>query len=658
MATHAARARRRLRSPSSFTRAPGPTRRRPGLGDRVRYAFDSSLSRGPIALIGWLALLSLVVVVTGAAVIVLLDLAPTDGGPLSAPEAAWQSMMRALDAGGVGADVGWPFRAIMLLVTIGGLFIVSTLIGVLTAGIEGQLEQLRKGRSAVLESGHTVVLGWSPKIMTVLTELAVANANTPRPRVVVLADRDKVEMEDEIRNQVGDRLGSTKVICRSGSPLSVVDLQIANIEEARSVILLAPEDDTTDRFVLRALLALTDPSVRTPGRNHVVATLVEPASAEVADIIAGDDVRVLGVGDLIARITAQTCRQSGLSVVYAELLDFDGAEIYFHPEPRLDGRTYADAQLAYETSTVMGLRRADGTILLNPPAATVLAADDHVIAISEDDDTVRLAVDPVAPPVPADVRDAPEAPPAPEHTLVLGWNARGGVVLRQLDAYVSPGSTVDVVAAHPGLGEDLAEVTGALAHTAVVATEAAITRRAVLESLALERYDHIILLAEEAAESRDEADTDTLVTLLHLRDLAARRGLAVGVVTEVLDSRNRELLTTTSADDFIVSDQLISLLLAQVSENAELATVFTALFDPEGSEIYLRPADAYVVPGRATPFSTVVASASGRGETAIGYRLAALAGDATAQHGVVVNPPKSAPVTLGPEDRVIVLAEG
>ena len=29
--------------------------------------------------------------------------------------------------------------------------------------------------------------------------------------------------------------------------------------------------------------------------------------------------------DLIARVTAQTCRQSGLSVVYTELLDFDGA---------------------------------------------------------------------------------------------------------------------------------------------------------------------------------------------------------------------------------------------------------------------------------------------------------------------------------------------
>ena len=68
----------------------------------------------------------------------------------------------------------------------------------------------------------------------------------------------------------------------------------------------------------------------------------------------------------------------------------------------------------------------------------------------------------------------------------------------------------------------------------------------------------------------------------------------------MLDVRNRELAEVTRADDFIVSDQLISLMLTQISENRELDAVFADLFDPDGSEIYLKPAGDYVEPGEVT----------------------------------------------------------
>ncbi len=45
------------------------------------------------------------------------------------------------------------------------------------------------------------------------------------------------------------------------------------------------------------------------------------------------EVEIVLSSDLIARITAQTCRQSGLSVAYLELLDYGGDEIYFKEEP-------------------------------------------------------------------------------------------------------------------------------------------------------------------------------------------------------------------------------------------------------------------------------------------------------------------------------------
>ena len=73
-------------------------------------------------------------------------------------------------------------------------------------------------------------------------------------------------------------------------------------------------------------------------------------------MVGRDEAQLVLVGDLIARITVQTCRQSGLSVVYTELLDFGGDEIYFSDEPTLVGRTFGDALLAYEDSALIGMR--------------------------------------------------------------------------------------------------------------------------------------------------------------------------------------------------------------------------------------------------------------------------------------------------------------
>src|SRR5207245_4071343 len=110
-------------------------------------------------------------------------------------------------------------------------------------------------------------------------------------------------------------------------------------------------------------------------------------------------------------------------------------------------------------------------------------------------------------------------------------------------------------------------------------------------------------------------------------------------------------------DDFIVSDNLVSLLLAQISENKELSAVFQDLFDAEGNELYLKPAGDYVELERPVNFYTVVEAARRRGEVAVGYRLRARGDSVNGAHGVVVNPDKSAAVRFAAADRVIVLAE-
>src|SRR5688572_4922645 len=128
--------------------------------ERLGYWFDNYMSRGTLALIGGLGLISLLIVLIAGVLVSLSVWLSPEGSqePLPFIEAAWGSLMRTMDAGTMGADAGWGFRIVMFSVTLGGVFVISTLIGVLTAGVEGKIEEMRKGRSRVLESDHTVIL--------------------------------------------------------------------------------------------------------------------------------------------------------------------------------------------------------------------------------------------------------------------------------------------------------------------------------------------------------------------------------------------------------------------------------------------------------------------------------------------------------------------
>ena len=153
------------------------------------------------------------------------------------------------------------------------------------------------------------------------------------------------------------------------------------------------------------------------------------------------------------------------------------------------------------------------------------------------------------------------------------------------------------------------------------------------------------------------ADTRTLVTLLHLRKIADDAGKHISVVSEMIDVRNRELAEVTRADDFVVSNKLVSLMLAQASENEYLSAIFDDLLDEKGSEIYMRPAADYVATDQPVTFYTVAEAARRRGEVAIGYRRTPKAeADRRGLGGVVVNPVKSQVLTYEPVDRIIVLA--
>ena len=180
-----------------------------------------------------------------------------------------------------------------------------------------------------------------------------------------------------------------------------------------------------------------------------------------------------------------------------------------------------------------------------------------------------------------------------------------------------------------------------------------------MERYAIRDYDQVIVLCYSGQLPTQRADARTLVTLLHLREIVGDRakGGRPSVVSEMLDDRNRALAQVAHVDDVIVSDEILSLILSQLSENERLEAVFQDLLDADGSEIYLRPATEYVIAGAEVAYATVVEAATRHGQTAIGYRVSAESDDADTGFGVYVNPAKSSVFRVQPADRVVVLAE-
>jgi voltage-gated potassium channel Kch len=621
------------------------------LRNQLRARFDRTMDRGTPALIGWLGLASLALVVVVSVPIYLF--APNDNGNTSGNffYVVWESMLRTIDTGTIGGDQNQGYHLVFLamgfIATMGGIFIVSAFIGVLTTGINARIEELRKGRAPVIEKGHTVILGWSDQIFTVVAELARANQGGKRSSVVILATQDKVDMEDQIRGRLGD-IGRTRVVCRSGSPLKRADLDMVNMEAARSVIVLSPPGDDPDIDVIKMLLLLQY-RPWPPKRPHVVAAVQHTENLTAARLAGGAYAQIIDADDIAVRLVVQSHRQAGLSTVCTDLLNFDGNEIYMKAEPKLVGRTYGEALHAFDLGCPIGLCHADGTVSLNPTSDTKVGPDDQIILIAEDDLLVRLASAPAHVHSDAIVTET-GADPLPDRTLLVGWNARARRIIELLDRLVEPGSILDVAsAAEP----DRSQVNPSVLTLGFRVCQPT-SRSSLEQDLDLGSYRHIIVLADDTVDP-DHADDRTLVTLLHLRDIEVSLGDPYSIITEMNDDANREVAQVTKADDFIVSSKLISLLITQLAENRHLHQVFAELFDPSGAEIYLKPASAYVRPGVTANFATVIEAARLRGETAIGVRSRSQ-GEQAPGYGVVLNPSKAAPLTLSADDSIVLVA--
>ncbi|MFL5728767.1 MAG: CASTOR/POLLUX-related putative ion channel [Cytophagaceae bacterium] len=620
---------------------------------KFRYWFDNTLSSGPMALIAWLGLVSTVIVITAAVIVSIFNIDPAEKD-IHFMEALWISLMRTLDPGNLSSDNGWSFRIVMLLVTTAGLLIVSTLIGIVNAGLTQILENLRKGRSFVNEQNHILILGWSPTIFSLLNRLVVARKKGKKTVVVILGDKDKIEMEDEIKAKVFHD-HQVRIICRSGSVIDRNDIEIVNPHEARTIVVMSQENDVHDIHSIKTIMALMKSHDRKSEKYHIIAEVRDRANLEVMKLIGKEEITPIVSEELFSRIMVQTSLQSGLSEVYNELLDFNDIEIDFIKAGKLAGLSFEECLLKFKEGVLIGIRNPDDSIDVNPKQQTIIGERDELILILRRKDGVMFAEE-----IPVNKEafsPISEYKKVPQKTLLLGWNTKAPEIIRELDQYFVKGSEITVFAETEDLEQEIEIVRNQLLNQKVKAIKGNIRDKSQLLALMSEEYQHVILLCYSEKYDTQSADALTLITLIHLRQISLEKKRKFTIVSEILDIRNRALAEVTHADDFIVSDRLISMVMAQLACNISLKKIIDELLNPGGSEIYLRPVTDYVNIDAPVNFYTIISSVSRKGQTAIGYRIASQANHADKKYGVMLAPCKEAAVQFSKEDRIILISD-
>jgi ion channel POLLUX/CASTOR len=629
--------------------------------EKLNYKFDNLMSAGSVALISYLTIFSTVILIIFTGILFIANIHPEEAPSDNYINTLWFGLMHTLDPGTLAEHEGdWVYKFWMFVVTGYGIIALSTLIGLISNGIMDKIDRLRKGRSRIVDEGHVLILGWSSKIYTIVSELIIANENQKDPLIVILADKDKIEMEDKIRDKIPDHK-NTKIVCRTGDPIDLHDLDIGNPSGSKSIIILDKENENSDSQIIKTILAITSSDTRRETPYHITAEIKHAENYEVAKMVGKEEVELILSDEFVSKVMVQTSLQSGLSVVYTELMDFGGDEIYFMEEPKLVGKTFREAVFSYEDSAIIGMQSADEVeILINPPMNKLIQKGDKLIGITEDDDTMVVSGKPFVIDEQQIVRRE-RKPSVVESILVIGWNHRASLVIRELDKYVDEGSTVHIISKFKLSEERLAKLQAALVNIRLEFQHSDTTNRTELEKLNCQQYNYIIMLCYQDDFPLQEADAQTLITLLHLRNILESAPTKVNLVSEMMDIRNRQLADVTSADDFIVSDKLLSLLMTQVAENKYLMRVFEELLDADGAEIYIKPITDYISLDAnsmvTTNFYTVLESAARQNEIAIGYRRMSDAKNVEMGYGVVVNPKKSDLIEFSWKDRVIVISE-
>ena len=599
--------------------------------ERFSYWFDNRIARGSLGLIRFLIVVSIVLAVVIAGLIILFGFHEDE------PAAAvfWDSIATLLNAWmPYSGDGSLGYIILMAVCAIAGVLFTSVLIGIITSAIEEKIIEMRRGNSQVLESGHTVILGFYPGEYTLLRQLVLAAAGKDAC-VVVADDMEREEMEQSIEENV-ECPRNFRIVCRSADITDPAALERCALASCRTVIVHPTDDART----IKTLLAVSALKRDCPEADFRILSLLSGSEFNFPAALAEQyRITALREHDTLAKMIAHSCTQMGLSETFRELFNFDGSEWYVLPLPGAAGLSFGELTVRLDGAVPVGIYGTEG-MRLNPSAETLIRPEDRLLVFSEDRDSIRITD--------GDANAAHTAAAAAEDAdtsaLILGYNDSLPVILREMPENVRR----VLLAGRQGSDEERERLVTLAAQRglAVEFSSAELTEEGALEALA-KNAEHVVILNDHEKEE-EEADMEAIYLLLNLRDIRARLGARYNITTEMRRERNQDLVEDSDRTDFVVASSMSSMILAQLSESPELQSAFREILSNVGNEIFLKKASRLGIRGRF-PVRSLRKMALEEGYVLLGVM--------DAERKSFFNPPLDKEVEADEETTLIVLGE-
>jgi hypothetical protein len=647
---------------------------------QLQYHFDNFMSRG-----GWSVFLALLVgfFISFALMALVRYLSEqtfpnfSDEYHPSTGDLLWEIFVQLIGLRDTGDGANMPARIVGIATIFVGLVLFSSLIAFITQEFESKVQELKKGKSLVVESNHTLILGFNDRIIDIIRELVIANESESDAVIVILSEEDKEEMDDFLRSNLSD-LKTTRLVTRNGSITNLSNLTNVALNDAQSVIILNfakgsdPEDvkSLADARILKSILAVlaaTDQREPPP----LVVEIHSEQYRRLAEKLAPGCVTTLKESDILGRILVQTSRSLGLARVYSSLVGFEGHEFYFYiPPGGWNGLSFKELPFYFKGALPLGVYYGQKTLEVNPPLDYVMQAEDQVILLAEDDSLIDFHTEPVVVASQGEIQcNVERLKRHQEKHMLIGWNDKSPIALAEYAKFVSPGS--EVLVAVQEVSEEIQEVCGKLAlkysDLRIRLQELNLMSTNVLRRMDPELYDSITILSGRG-ENSEEIDAQTLTILLELRQLFKEieeqndKPVETELIAEIINSDDTELVIKAGVKDFILSNQFVSKILAQVSQNPSVMRVYNHLFSSEGSELYVKPLHLYFPNPETTlasgiRFTECIRAAQNRSELCLGVILSQHWKDSHENFGIRLAPQLDTVFQLKEHDSLIVLAE-
>lgn len=610
-------------------------------------------------------------------------------------KAVWWAFLRLTDPGYLGDDEGALPRVVSTVLTISGYVIfLGALVAIMTNGLSRFMNYLSSGRSPIFEKQHILIIGWHPRIHAIVEELIRSEervttylGRTRLPAIVILSrefDADlladlKAKLPAEVRDEA-------RILVRSGNPLEAESLERVDFARASSIILVSQADFETPRHfsdmtLIKVLMSLRAQAQDVAPENlpNVVLDIAVPANKLLAESVGWHRTEAIAGVEFMSRLLCQSIRQPGLSPVYLHILtDMYGESLYLVPaaDLRVEGRTVREVVHCMEHVIPIGFMKGLESEYQKEERLRLMELDepvehgDELICLApsiesiEDDYQAERAQQlqqrldgVVSSGRLADGGGRSERPT--RQILLVGWSDLVRPLLGELGAYQSERFEVTIVSEREPREVESAvkPLAQRLDNLSVSAVQSGLNTIDEVHQIEAERFDNITLLSPEFIQDPLLSDAETVMAFVlinrYLQEVAPERDTAF--LAELNDEDNQPLLQLNRPADILITQEIVSHLLSQVSVRRALAWVYEELFTYGGSEISFYPFEDFVdlVAQPDVDFDECQHACLAVGRLAIGYRFVEPKG--TFGKGVHLNPDRDVRVTPQEGDRLIVV---